>query len=188
MGIQETAIRHALQFLRTDQNTDGSWEEDDDLVEIAPFWVKPGDLSTRLYLTANCGFWLGVLAPGGEAVIGAATCLQAHLKENGRLLSFLQAQWLACGLWHRLGLNAPSAKILAYYQTRYSDLEAGNLAWMMNTLIIAGLPSGTPLVRNSADRLVGLQAADGHWSGEDASQDVHTTLVALRALLFMGDH
>jgi len=111
MGIEETAVRHAVQFLRMGQNTDGSWEEDGDLAEITPFWVKPGDLSTHLYLTANCGFWLGVLAPGGEAVIGAATCLQAHLKENGRLLSFLQTHWLACGLWHRLGLNAPSAKI-----------------------------------------------------------------------------
>jgi hypothetical protein len=149
----EIAIAHAVQFLTQRQQPDGSWEEDKSLVEVAPVWARPGDLSARLYLTANCGFWLAVCGETNEQVLQAAAYLQAYLDENGHLPASWQANWLASGLWWRLNWKNPAQKVMNHLTQKLSELPASNLAWLVITLINARVPASHILVDTAASSL-----------------------------------
>ncbi|WP_201377751.1 hypothetical protein [Ktedonobacter sp. SOSP1-52] len=66
LSTNEAEIASALIFLTQRQRKDGSWEDEEQMAEQTPLWAMPGDLSARLYLTANCGFWLTALADSSE--------------------------------------------------------------------------------------------------------------------------
>jgi hypothetical protein len=185
MGLfsSEIAIDRAVQFLIQRQQPDGSWEEDESLAAVAPVWARPGDLSARLYLTANCGFWLAVCGETNEQVLQAATHLQAYLDENGCLPASWQAHWLASGLWWRLNWQNPAHQVLNYLTQRLSELPASNLAWLVITLLNAGVPVSHTLVNTAASLLEQSQNRAGYWQSEDGiAWDVHATLESLRAL------
>ena len=96
--------QEALEFLRSRQRSDGSWEEDESVRDQAPPWATPGDLAARLYLTANCGWWLINGMAHGERgyedeAARAGAYLEGHQAEDGSLPSFLQTHWLAAALW-----------------------------------------------------------------------------------------
>jgi hypothetical protein len=90
IGPAEPAVERALAFLAYRQQADGSWQEEERVAEVAPPWAKPGDTAAKLYLTANCGFWMATLA-GSEDGKQAADYLQTHLTVSGRL-PFLPAR------------------------------------------------------------------------------------------------
>lgn len=179
------AMAAAAHFLAGRQQPDGSWEEDAVLAEQAPPWVQPGELASLLYLTANCGFWLAVLATDSPAASRAADFLQAQVSADGRLPSFLHAHWLGGALLQRLG--RPAEPIFAFLLQRVEGLEASNLAWLLLALHLGGVPAGHDLVQASASRLESMQAEDGGWHNpEEPNFDVHVTLEALRALRLAG--
>lgn len=79
------------------------------------------------------------------------------------------------------GDEAAALAILGALRLRLSELDASNLAWMINALLVMGLSSNFPLVVEARARLDDLQETDGRWSSEDGEwQDVHTTLESLR--------
>src|SRR5262245_31688060 len=120
LGFFHPAFARAADFLRSRQRSDGSWEEDDAVREVAPLWARPGELAPRLYLTANCGWWLANASLGGafvttdEAAKRAGAYLERHLAQDGMFPSFLHAHWLAAGLWIRLGRDDLSQSVLDY--------------------------------------------------------------------------
>jgi squalene cyclase len=182
MTANEAAVRHALTFLARRQHEDGSWEEEERMAEDTPPWATPGVLAAHLYLTANCGFWLAALGDPSENAQRAASYLQRHLDEEGQLPSFLHAHWLAGGLWYRIHWQE-AIRVFSYLQRRLSDLAVSNLAWLLSTLLLAGVPSDHPLIEQAASRLEQQQEQDGRWPSEDGSaRDVHTTLEAMRVL------
>lgn len=182
LTVNEVAVRLALAFLERRQRENGSWEEEEDLAERTPPWATPGDLSARLYLTANCGFWLAALAGASEHTQQAASYLQSYLDEEGHLPTFVHVYWLAGGLWYRL--RRPEARrVFNTLAQQLSDLPVSNLAWLLSTLLLAGVPSAHPLVARAASLLDQQQEADGHWASEDGpARDVHVTLEAMRVL------
>ncbi len=182
-----TAITEAALFLSQRQQSDGSWEEDESVASVAPPWAKPGDLASRLYLTANCGFWLVALTGASEASLSAANHLRTHLDGAGRLPASWQAHWLAGGLWYRLNWQQPAEQALTCLDSQLSNLPTSNLAWLGTTLLVAGVPPTHPLVERAASILEDCQTQDGHWQSEDGPEwDVHTTIEALRVLRFCG--
>jgi len=182
LAAAEPPVQRAVQFLAQRQNADGSWEEDAQVASVAPPWVTPGDLDARLYLTANCGFWLALRGDPDHKAGKAADYLQARQESGGRLPGFLHTQWLADSLWHKLERKAAVEGIFEYLLQHLSDLAASNLSWLITTLSVAGLSPAHPLLGQAASILEQSQAKDGRWPSEDGpAQDVHSTLEALRA-------
>ncbi len=188
LGIAESeiAVRRAVNFLAQRQSYDGSWEEDEKITNSAPPWAKPGDLSAKLYLTANCGLWLALLGNPDNRAFKAAAYLQTHLGQDGYLPSFLHTHWLAGGLLYKLDWQIYS-RIFEYLSKRINDLAVSNLSWLITTLYAAGVPISHYLVVEAASLLEQSQQDDGHWESEDgSSQNVHSTLEAMRALWLCG--
>lgn len=178
---EQPAFWRAVEFIAARQDEDGHWEESPELQTAAPPWLKPGDLASRLYLTSNCGCWLA-FAGKTEGALRASLFLAGHLPDDGRLPGFLHTSWLAAGLWQRLGQTDLAARALQFLETRLPDLEAGALAWMVNTLVSSGA-GDTALVHTAARRLGDLQQPDGSWRSEDGENyDLHATLEAIRAI------
>lgn len=176
-------ITTALRFLARRQKENGSWEEDSSIATQAPPWAKPGELPAMLYLTANCASWLAASTDYAIESSRAVAFLAAHQEQSGRLPSFLHTHWLAAGAWLRLGLTQPALFALGYLHGRFDDLSASHLAWLITTLLPAGLPSDHALIVQSLAKLAGLQQPDGRWHSEDGADfDVNTTLEALFAV------
>lgn len=184
LSVSDSAIARAARFLARRQHADGSWEEDRAHALAAPSWVKPGRRAARLYITANCGFWLAITARSQPGVALTARFLQARLSERGEMPTYLQAHWLAAGMWRSLGWSAPTELALGYLAQRVEELPAASLAWMGLTLAISGLPAYHDLMLIILDTLGENQREDGTWSGDNDERgaDVHTTLEVLRIL------
>jgi hypothetical protein len=186
MTAQEPALRDALTFLAQRQRDDGSWEEDEHVAELTPPWATPGNMAARLYLTANCAFWLATLMETPVNTSLAADYLQNHLDSNGQLPTFLHAHWLAGGLWHRLG-RKEAKRIFNYLEQQLPALPASNLAWLLSTLLLAGVQLSESIIEQAASLLEQLQEQDGRWMSEDGPErDVHATLEALHVLRLCG--
>jgi hypothetical protein len=184
MGLSpsQPALGRALAFLAYRQHADGSWQEEAAVADQAPPWAKPGNDAATLYLTANSGFWLAVLA-GSKDGPQAADYLQTYLDTEGRLPSFLHTHWLAAALWHNVGRHDTAECVLTYLSGQLAQLTPANLAWLILSLRRAGLPTDHPLLSAAATLLAQQQQPDGHWPADDGpAWDVHTTLEALRAL------
>lgn len=188
VGLMDSAAaQRAARFLEGRQASQGWWEEDQSVAETAPPWAKPGDLAARLYLTANCGFWLSLYSGRNVSVQLASGVLSSYLTEDGRLPSFFQTHWLAAGLWQRVGESSAAEGILRYLSGRLSELPVCNLAWMLTSLLAAGVSPAQPNVEPMLDRLEQSQHSSGAWlNEEDSGQTVHTTLEALRILAISG--
>ena len=172
----------ALRCIAQRQKADGSWEEDPAVATIAPPWAKPGELPATLYLTANCTYWLSGCPEYVTESRRAASFLITHQEQNGHLPSFLHTHWLAAGAWLQLGMIQPAMLAVDYVGNRFEELVASHLAWLITTLIPAGLPAEHGLITQALARLGALQQPDGHWQSEDGSDfDVNTTLEALLA-------
>lgn len=189
MGLteSETAVRRAVDFLAQRQSPDGSWEEDKKIATFAPPWAIPGDLSARLYLTANCGLRLALLGNPDKGASKAADYLQTHLDQDGHLPSFLHTHWLAGGLWCKLNWQELAERVFEYLSESINDLAISNLSWLITTVCAAEGTPNHPLINKAASLLEQSQQDDGRWPSEDGSTyDVHATLEALRALWLCG--
>lgn len=181
---------HAAHFFRTRQGPDGSWEEDELVRELAPPWAVPGELAPRLYLTANCGWWVahpsfsGGFVTGDEAATRAGAYLEQHVAQDGSLPSLLQTHWLAAGLWLRLGRDDVANCTLDHLGTRIDDsVPSGALAWMLTTLAGVSIEPEHLLIRKATESLMSQQRADGSWASEDGpDRDAYVTAEALRGL------
>ena len=186
---EHEALQRAIRFLRDRQGPDGSWEEAATLANIAPPWAMPGDLAARLYLTANCAYWLAKRLPQDAAALRGADTLAAHLDKSGQMPTFLHAHWLAAGVWYRLGQRDLAERVLASLPDRLDETTpASSLSWLITCLRTVDVPADHPPITKALALLEAGQRADGGWTSEDGpAADTHATLEALRAFLLCGD-
>lgn len=191
IGRWNPALVRAGDFLRARQRVDGSWEEEEAVRELAPPWATPGVLAARLYLTANCGWWLanatlrGTFVTTDEAAARAGAYLEQYLAEDGSLPSFLHAHWLTAGLLIRMGQDNLAIRVLDCLATQMSDeVPASSLAWLLTTLGGLGIAPDHPLGERAISLLMSKQRADGSWESEDGpDRDPYVTVETLRGLI-----
>jgi hypothetical protein len=203
-ALDRPPARRALDWLATRQRPDGTWEEDESLTDTAPAWATPGDPEARLYVTANAGFWLAVSAvPSGpatvpsngpveptaesnnraEVVARATQAFRAAMREDGSWPSFLVAGWLGGALLHHAGWYYEAAQIQVILADRIPDLSGADTAWLGAAMRRVGVSGTDWLMAAVRKRLSETQRGDGGWSSDDGTAfDVHTTLMAIRAL------
>jgi GNAT superfamily N-acetyltransferase len=173
-------IRAALRFLVERQYGDGAFEEDISVAVVTPDWLKPGNPLARAYLTANAGFWLAAL---GERAL--AERAEGALARETAGEAYAQTRWLRAALrWRLLGR-----------ETREHDLDtlgdmlpsfgADDLAWMLQTLMAAGLPALSAVAEAGLARLWAVRGDSGAWELAGAPA-VRLTLDALGALRACG--
>jgi hypothetical protein len=203
---QLSLAQGSLEFLRSRQRPDGSWEEDESVCDPAPPWAMPGDVAARLYVTANCGWWLSneraYSRPEDDSeATKAGAYLERYLAPDGSLPSFLHTYWLAAALWIRLkwkGAFWPSGpeegrpelpeqakRTLDYLATRLDgEMLAGALGWMLTTLAPLGIPREHPVIVKAIVLLDEQQRPDDGWTSEDGPErDAWVTMQALLALI-----
>lgn len=184
--MDHPGVRRALLFLQSRQSADGSWTEDPEYAQAAPLWARPEASKSRIYLTANAGFWasLGELHPAARSAVGF---LLGAMDRRESLPSFLHANWIAAALFWREEAEGAAESILARLKGRLSELSAGALAWLLTSLLEGGVPPSHEVIRAAAALLRASQRTDGAFPSEDGPDfDVHTTLEAMRALWMLG--
>ncbi|NJM42017.1 MAG: hypothetical protein HC853_15315, partial [Anaerolineae bacterium] len=167
------------------QSQAGGWEEDASVATSAPIWAMPGDKAAQLYLTANCGLWMGLMRPKSESAELASGYLKLRVSEQGEMPGFLQTHWLAGALWTKLGEREYAARIIRHLGDCIDTMSASDLAWLIISFGLAGLPANHALMYAAAVRLNKQQQPTGPWKGDEAAtavNDVHVTVEALRAL------
>ena len=178
-------IQAALRFLVRRQSLDGSWDEESALAQWTPSYLKPGKIESRLYLAANCGFWVAYFSGRDNSVPRAMGFLMRYLEESGCLPSTPQANWMSAGLWLRMRRYEVAQKVITACYGHMEDLPASSLARMGVTLIIGRIRQKTPVIRKTAEKLLALRQPGDYWESEDGTEwNCHTTVEAIRVLKF----
>lgn len=196
-ALGRPSVRHALDWLANRQGSDGTWEEDSALAEIAPPWARPGDPEARLYLTANAAFWLTVAGPearsagpldnrpGGAyagVVTKAAQAVRDSLRPDGTWPSFLVTGWLGAAVLHGQQMYYEAARMQMVLAGRVPDMTPADAAWLAAALRRVGVTADDPLLVAARRRLAQTQRSDGGWTSDDGEQfDIQVALNAIRA-------
>jgi squalene cyclase len=185
VGIKNhIVIEHAINYLLSQMNELGYFEEDSSLSDVCPPWARPGDIKARLYLTTNCAFWINYFTADLDKRI--VSYLRGHISE-GRVDSFLHTQWILGGLFYSLELFEDSREVFHSLNEIIDEMSADNLAWLINTLIASGVDRDEKIIKCSINRLINQINENGSWSSDDGSwKDIHTTLEAIRAITYVS--
>jgi hypothetical protein len=186
-ALGRPAARRAIEWLVGRQRPDGTWEEDESLVDSAPEWARPGDPEARLYVTANAGFWLTVAGAQDDRYAGAASraaeAFRASLGPDSSWPSFLVVGWLGAAMLHHLGWFYEAARIQLILAERVPGMSPADCASMAATLRRVGVSRDDWSLVEARSRLSETQRSDGGWRSDDGNAfNVHTTLTAIRAL------
>ena len=171
------------------QGEDGSWDENHAINQYSPpFWNKPGDLKTKMWLTAGIlNFLIQLGYRESEAVRKAAQFLLRNRAEDGKFFGFLHSTWISVGVFGQLegpdsGIVKKALEVIEQNLDRLED-GAGDFIWCLECFYAAGISKDSPIVKRCIDRVLGLQRQDGAWtSGDGEKYSVSTTINALRIL------
>jgi squalene cyclase len=167
----------ALGYLLAAQREDGGWDEDPAAAKFdLPPWISPGDLRTRLYLTAYAAYWLAL--SGDRARPGlrkALDFLLRHQDRAGKFYGYLHTTWIATSVFIVMGerYTEVAAKGLQVLMGRpLAEWADSQISWALDCLGRAGLPKGHPFVEQGLTELLRRRDPAGSWSSEDG--EAHT--------------
>ncbi len=187
-------IDNAFKFLISQQKDDGSWDEVSEVENYdSEFSLKPGELETRVFLTAFSSHWFVRFdrSEPPEAKGCPVEFLKANITESGLILDDQQATW-------------DSLVLFSYYPGRDSDLfketleiiekkftpeelTGSSLAYLLCSLRDAKLEAFHPLVNLCTDELNQKQRNDGSWESEYGEEySASATVDALRVMKYFN--
>ena len=189
-----TLVDNTFEFLLGHQQEDGGWDELQAVRNLeVPTFMTPGDIDTRVWLTACCAHWF-VCFDRAEPP-GAKGCpvrfLEHHIEPSGLLRGYLRASWDALvifgyhpGVESELFANTVTA---IEYNFTPEAWDGSVIAWLLRALRDAGLKTNHELVNRSLNLLEAKQLFDGSWGSEDGEEySVWATVDALRVLKDFG--
>lgn len=186
---ESDVCRKTLEYLMKVQGEDGSWDENNAINQYnPPFWNMPGDLKTKMWLTANIlNYLIQVGYREYEAVRKATQFLLKNRDEKGKFAGFLHSTWISVGVFGQLeGVSSEVVKkALEVIERNIDRMEDGavDFIWCLECFYVAGINKGDSLVRRCIDRVIELQREDGAWASADEEKHVvSTTINALRIL------
>lgn len=188
LGMFDTShVDRALRYLFAVQKNDGGWDEDPAIMQYKlPPWITPGDLRTRVYLSAYASYWLALKGHIEHPQFrNALYFLVSHQEDSGKFFGFLHNTWIAVSAFALAG--RPYAKIvskgLKYLVAKpFDEWADSQIAWALECLGRAGLPRVHPFVSECIDELASRQKPDGTWVSEDGDAfTAQATLSAVKA-------
>jgi len=184
MGLAESSLcQRTADFVEQLQHPEGYWEENPQLAQLKPpFWDRPGDKNTNLWLTGDLADQLTRLGRGDSLTVdSAASFLLRHRRPDGTFQGFRHTTWLAIAvLAPRLGLEDPIVTGALGALASFRDWDAPSLTWALDCLHWAGVPSSHSVPASLLRQLEELQRPEGHWKSPDNPQDkVTPTLEAI---------
>jgi hypothetical protein len=187
-----TEVDRAIDFIADKQSNDGSWDEDLALPrQYLPPWIIPGDLLTRLYLTAYSVYWLGASGHQEHPAFNKGLNFLVEFQDDaGEFIGYLHTTWLATSAFIMAGDQyAVRAKrgMLALMNRPLSDYEASQLAWLLNSFKTAGISRGHHVATHFLIKLRQLRRQNGSWASEDGDMHaVDSTIESLRVFKRFG--
>jgi len=190
LGLTRSDVcRKTLEYLMKVQGVDGSWDENQAINQYSPpFWNTPGDLKTKMWLTATITNYLIQLGyRESEAVRKATQFLLENRNEQGAFSGFLHSTWISVRVFGQL--EGPDSEVvkkaLRVIEQNISRMEDGaaDFIWCLECFCVAGISKDTPIVKRCIDRVIELQRDNGAWtSGDGEKYSVSTAINALRVL------
>lgn len=186
--LNSPAGNQAVDYLLRIQKTDGSWDEDPRLAQYQlPSWIKPGDLHSRLFLSAYATYWLAIAGMTSLPAFRSALHFLIRSQDKaGKFYGYLHTTWIATAVFLMAGQrysSIASQGVERLSSRALSEWEDSQLAWALDCLCKGGLSRHVPLVRNFLAELLRRQKSNGSWASEDGEASaVGATLQALKVL------
>jgi len=181
--------RKTVEYLFKIQKEDGSWSENEKIKAYnPPFWDMPNNPNTTMWLTADIAHVLIQLGYSNfPAVQKATTFLLKNRDNEGKFAGPLHSTWISIGVFGRLeGSNSDIVKkALKVIEQNFERLKdgAGNFAWVLECLYVAGIPEENPVVKRCIEELVNSQQENGSWKSADGEEfTVSITINVLNVL------
>ncbi|UCE10261.1 MAG: terpene cyclase/mutase family protein [Candidatus Thorarchaeota archaeon] len=191
---EEAVVSKTFDFLLRHQQKDGGWDEIEkvSIFNPPPFMV-PGEMNTRIWLTACCAHWF--IRFDRAKSLGAKThpteFLTQHLSPSGLIKGYLYASWDSLVMFHyNPGPESDAFTSLLRATRENFDSErhdGADLAWLLRCLRDVGLGTKDELVVRVLNALEKNQDENGSWISADGAEfSGMTTVDAIRVLNDFG--
>ncbi|MFX1562839.1 MAG: prenyltransferase/squalene oxidase repeat-containing protein [Promethearchaeota archaeon] len=176
LKLMDTPLcERTVTFVNSVQNDSGYWDENPELEPLnPPFWDKPGDLNTQLWITGALADTLTRLRQGSSFhVAKAADFLLKHRMPSGAFKGFRHTTWLAIAVLAPLrGQNDHTIQSALGVLGSFGDWETNDLNWALDCLFWGGILAANEVVSALLARLQALQRPDGYWKSSDNADDL----------------
>jgi squalene cyclase len=186
--LESPTAEKSIHFLYASQKTDGGWDEEPELEQYPqPAWSKPGDMDSRLYLTANTAYWLAISGRTNRPNFHRALeFITGQQEKRGEGFGYLQTSWIAASVFLMAGPRyaEEARKSIQFFMDKpIARWECAQIAWALNYLSAAGLPENHPFAVRALAELVQRQSQDGSWASEvSPTYTMDATIRVLKAL------